>query len=106
MQILHAAASGALLVLWGEAPEGPSAAGPRRRGRRPKASRPPAIRFDAGHARLCAALAEGLPGLDVVPETWVAWLPSGDQGALPSSPLVAESAEGETEGASRTPPGR
>jgi hypothetical protein len=65
------------------------------------------MRFDAGNARLLAALAEGLPGLDIIPadlETWVAWLPSGDQGALPSSPLIAESAEGQIEGASQIEP--
>jgi SNF2 family DNA or RNA helicase len=107
MIILHAAASGEALVLWGEAPEAPSPEVPRKRGRRPKTARPEPSRFDAGRERLRAALEEALPGFGFDEDdqgAWVAWLPSDDQGAWPSSPLIAERPEGRTDGESRLAP--
>jgi SNF2 family DNA or RNA helicase len=97
MIIVHAAALGDQLVLWGESPPDPEVASPRRRGGRLGPARPEALPFDAGAGRLTEALAEGVPGLAVGPEaleTWVAWVPSTARGALPSSPLVSEAPGG------------
>jgi SNF2 family DNA or RNA helicase len=107
MIILHAAAVGNQLLLWGESPlesqpgPGPGAApGTRKRGRRGGSSQaqPAAHRFDAGAAGLTAALGEGVPGIEEAPSArafapWIAWVPSTSQGALPSSPLLSETPE-------------
>ena len=95
MIIVHAAALGDQLVLWGESSRESQSVAPKKRGRKAASPRPAPLQFDAGADGLTQALAEGVPGLGVRPgtlkfEPWIAWVPSTAQGAIPSSPLLSE----------------
>ena len=86
--ILHASLQQGQLLLWGEAPAETIAALAKRQ-KKSATSWP----YDAGSARLLAALGEVFTGLeleaaDTLPET--IWLPALGQQALASSPLIAE----------------
>jgi SNF2 family DNA or RNA helicase len=86
--ILHASLQQGQLLLWGEA----SAETLRAQAKRKKNNATP-WPYDAGSARLLAALAEvfsdlELEAADTLPET--IWLPALGQQALASSPLIAE----------------
>ena len=68
----------------------------RRRGRKPGNAAVPVLPFEAGAEALATALNERFPNLGVSQKEAspvVAWLPTGGNKPLPSSPLVAESPE-------------
>ncbi len=88
MLILHASLQQGQLLLWGEAPAAPLPAQTKR-----KTKSAPPWPYDAGSARLLAALGEvfnelELEAADTLPQT--IWLPALGQEALASSPLIAE----------------
>lgn len=93
MIVVHLSTSDGRLALWGEASPGKSA---RKATRRIGAARTSRSRFALEDDRLTEAVAAGGSGLEVSPEQrqrWVAWLPSNEHGALPSSPLLTEQPE-------------
>ena len=92
MIILHASASDGRLLLWGEtSTQEPEQAAPRPA---PKPSaRAARSRFALEAYRLVDAVATEIPGSGLSRarrQSAVAWLPSNDDGALPSSPLLTE----------------
>ena len=98
MIILHASASGGRLVLWGEAAPGPAGKTARKGTRRvkPAAAGVPRSRFALEGDRLAETVAGEISGFALSKEqrqSWVAWLPTNVDGALPSSPLLIEGAE-------------
>lgn len=100
MIILHAAASEGRLVLWGETTTAAPAKTSRRKGSRAAVAEPALARFALGGDRLVEVVRE-IPGF--VPskatwQSWVGWLPSNGQGALPSSPLLSDAPEGQEAG--------
>ncbi len=91
MIILHASASNGRLMLWGEtSAQEPVNAAPRKS----KSSAQPArSRFALEAFRLVNALDAEVPGAELSRakrQSSVAWLPSNDDGALPSSPLLTD----------------
>jgi hypothetical protein len=94
MIILHASATDGQLVLWGEtSTQEPAEARPEAT-RRKTSARPARSRFAPEADRFVEAVAAEVPGFTVPKErrlSAIAWLPSNDDGALPSSPLLAES---------------
>ena len=96
MIILHASASGGRLVLWGETSPGSPGKTSRKATGRIEPARPPRSRFALEGDRLAEAVAGEVSGFEPAKEQrqrWVAWLPSNEQGALPSSPLLTERPE-------------
>ena len=96
MIILHASASGGRLVLWGETSPGSPGKASRKATGRIEPARPPRSRFALDGDRLAEAVAGEVSGFAPSKEQrqrWVAWLPSNEQGALPSSPLLTEQPE-------------
>ena len=89
MIILHASATDGQLVLWGET----STPEPAKAARRNASARPARSRFALAADQLVDAVTAEIPEF-TVPKTQrqsaVAWLPSNDDGALPSSPLLTE----------------
>lgn len=98
MMILHVSVSGGRLLLWGETSDGSVRKASRKGTRRVVGSaRPARSRFALEGDRLVEAVAAEVPGFAPAKEqgqSWVAWLPSNAQGALPSSPLLTEAEEG------------
>jgi SNF2 family DNA or RNA helicase len=94
MLVLHAGIDNGQLWIWGETPAGGEAAPVKRRGRKSKTSGRPPLPYDAGTARLSAALSEALPSL-VLGESEVVtlWLPTANGIPVASSPLIAEPPE-------------
>ena len=92
MIVLHASLADGRLVLWGEAsPEGSPKPKAARRAR--NAGGPVPARFALGVDRLIEVVAAEVAGFQAAKrqqQTWVAWLPSNAQGALPSTPLLTE----------------
>src|SRR4051794_29498678 len=96
MIILHASATDGRLVLWGEASDGPAGKTPRKAAGRKGSTRVPPSRFALETDRLAEAVAAEVSGFKPSREQsqrWVAWLPSNEHGALPSSPLLTERPE-------------
>lgn len=94
MMILHASASAGQLLLWGE---GTADSKGRRKVAGPKkGARPSPSRFAPEPGSLRAALIGEIPGFALAKDQqqqWIAWLPSDELGALPSSPLLVEQTE-------------
>jgi SNF2 family DNA or RNA helicase len=92
MIIIHASAWGGGLVLWGEASAGSPAKVTRKATRRVGPARLSRSRFALEADRLAEVVAAEVPGFTAPKgrreEGWVAWLPSDERGALPSSPLL------------------
>ena len=96
MIIIHASASDGRLVLWGETSPGSPGKKPRKAARRIEPARPGRSRFALEEDRLAEAVAGEVPGIEISKDQrqcWVAWLPSNEEGALPSSPLLTERPE-------------
>src|SRR3954468_22827673 len=96
MIILHASATDGRLVLWGETSTGLPGKTPRKATRRIGPARLLRSRFALEEDRLVEALAAEVPGFEISKDQrqrWVAWLPSNEEGALPSSPLLTERPE-------------
>src|SRR5262249_43179947 len=93
MIILHASSWNDELVLWGETSSGSSGKKPRTATRRTGTARLARSRYALDDDGLTQAVSVEVPGFAVSKQQrgrWVAWLPSNDQGALPSSSLLAE----------------
>jgi SNF2 Helicase protein len=85
MIILHASASDGRLLLWGETTPREPAPSP------PRSARPARSRFAIEAYRLVDAVSAEIPGSGLSRakrQSAIAWLPSNDEGALPSSPLL------------------
>jgi SNF2 family DNA or RNA helicase len=98
MMVLHAAASDGRLVLWGETSPGSPGKTSRKATRRIEPVKAPCSRFALDADRLVEAVTAEVSGFEPAKDqrqSWVAWLPSNDQGALPSSPLLTERTEGQ-----------
>jgi SNF2 family DNA or RNA helicase len=96
MIIIHASASDGRLVLWGETSTGSPGKATRKATRRIGPARLLRSRFALEEDRLTEAVAAGVSGFEIAKEQrqrWVAWLPSNEHGALPSSPLLTERPE-------------
>ncbi|APW59843.1 DEAD/DEAH box helicase [Paludisphaera borealis] len=98
MIILHASAWGGRFVLWGETstgmPEQPTRKRKSTRGAEPARVSRSRFALDADH--LAEAASSEVPGVAFSkqpPRHWVAWLPSNERGALPSSPLLTDGPE-------------
>ncbi len=88
MIILQASVSDGQFVLWGEATPDPSAKPPRKGTRKKASSQPSPSGFALSEGLLVETVANEVTGFNVEKDQrqkWVAWLPSDDQGALPSS---------------------
>src|SRR5262249_47722624 len=93
--ILHASLDGDRFLVWGEAPAEAVVTG---RGRRPRVVKPRPTPLDPGPDRLPAALAETLPAVPPLePGQAPAWLPTGAGRPVPSSPLLGEGPEPDTD---------
>ena len=95
MIILHASASDGRLVFWGETSLEPSGKPAKKAARRNGEFRAHLSRFALDAERLVEIFA-GLTGSKVSKDgrqQWIAWLPSSERGALPSSPLLVEEPE-------------
>ena len=95
MIILHAGFLDQRLLLWGESPARVPAGPTQQRGRKSKASAPD-LPTDAGAIGLAASLEQaGVPvqGRQKRAGSVIAWLPTKGDRPVPSSPLVAESAD-------------
>ena len=95
MIILHASASDGRLVLWGETSLEPAAKPAKKAARRNREFRVGPSRFALDAERLVEIIG-GLAGSKVSKDQrrqWIAWLPSSERGALPSSPLLVEEPE-------------
>jgi SNF2 family DNA or RNA helicase len=93
MIILHASASNGQLVLWGETATQESGKAPPKASRGKSAAGPARSRFALEAYRLVDAVAAEVPDARLTRakrQLAVAWLPSNDDGALPSSPLLTE----------------
>src|SRR5262245_20945216 len=98
MMILHASASDGRLVLWGETSTVSPAKTSRKVARRVETVQAARSRFALDADRLAEAVTAEVSGFEPTKDqrqSWVAWLPSNDQGALPSSPLLTERTEGQ-----------
>src|SRR5262245_3372720 len=96
MIIFHCSASDGRLVLWGETSPGLPGTVPRKAIRRGAPAPAQRSRFALDADRLAEAVAAEVPGFEPSGpqrQSWVAWLPSNGQGALPSSPLLTERSE-------------
>ena len=94
--ILHASASDGRLVLWGETSTRSTVKASRKASRRTGAVQVSRSRFALEADRLAEAVAAEVSGFKPTTQQgqrWVVWLPSNEQGALPSSPLLTESPE-------------
>jgi SNF2 family DNA or RNA helicase len=93
MIILHASASDGEFLLWGEAStQEPGKARAKAARRKPSAG-PARSRFALDADRLIEAVAAEIPGFAASKDqrrSLTAWLPSNDDGALPSSPMLTE----------------
>jgi SNF2 family DNA or RNA helicase len=93
MIIIHVSATDGHLVVWGEASSGPPGKATRKAARRTGPAKLLPARFALDQVRLAEALAAEVPGFAASKEQrqrYVAWLPSSEQGALPSSPLLTD----------------
>lgn len=96
MIVLHAAASGGRLLVWGESSAEASPARRRSR-RRPKREGPPALPHDAGEDLLRHSLAAATVATRTgLAHPVTAWLPTKDGVPLASSGLVSDAADPDT----------
>ena len=95
MIILHASASDGRLVFWGETSLEPAGKPAKKAVRRNGEFRVGLSRFALDGDRLAEVLAElgGSKASKDQRQQWIAWLPSSERGALPSSPLLVEEPE-------------
>ena len=93
MIIIHASASDGELMLWGETSAPDSGPAHKKATRRKASAGPARSRFAMESDRLIETLAREVPGFGASRDqrqSLVAWLPSNDDGALPSSPMLTE----------------
>ncbi len=95
MIILHASASDGRLVFWGETSLEPAGKPAKKAVRRNGEFRVGLSRFALDGDRLAEVLAElgGSKASKDQRQQWIAWLPTSERGALPSSPLLVEEPE-------------
>src|SRR5215475_13886374 len=90
MLVLHGSVLKDRFLLWGEVPtDGDGLPPPKHKPKTPPITISP---FDAGGARLIAAISEVFPGIGKAnwPESVHAWLPTLHPQPVPSSPLIGE----------------
>ena len=93
MIILHASALDGKLVLWGETSAQEPVKARAKASRRTPSAQPVLSRFALEADRLVETVAAEVDGFKVSGEqqqSFVAWLPSNEDGTLPSSPLLSE----------------